>query len=111
MTKTVSNKEIVSKLFQKNYIYIPCKFRNNKTYLASQDELNVVRKSDLNNLQSECEILELRKSNLLENIANQDKILEEKLSKRKKINQQGKKEMLSYLDCDVTKDIKNVNKI
>ena len=62
-------------------------------------------------MQSECEILELRKSNLLENIANQDKILEEKLSKRKKINEQGKKEMLSYLDCDVTKDIKNVNKI
>ena len=92
------------------YIYIPCKFRNNKTYLASQDELNVVIKSDLNNLLSECEILELRKSNLLENIANQDKILEEKLSKRK-INQQGEKEMLSYLDCDVTKDIKNVNKI
>ena len=49
-----------------------------------------------------------RKSNLLENIANQDKILEEKLSE--KINQQVKEEMLFYWDCDVTKDIENVNK-
>ena len=68
-------------------MYIPRKFRNDKTYVTSQKELNVVRKNSLNNLQSECEILKLRKYNLLENIANQDKILEEKL-REGKINQQ-----------------------
>ena len=55
-------------------MYIPRKLRNDKTYVISQEELNVVRKNDLNNLLSECEILELRKNNLLKNIANQDKI-------------------------------------
>ena len=55
-------------------MYIPHKLRNDKTYVISQEELNVVRKNDLNNLLSECEILELRKNNLLKNIANQDKI-------------------------------------
>ena len=77
--------------------------------MASEEELKVARKNDLNNLQSECEILKLRKTNLLENIANQDKILEEKL-RAGKINQQVKKEILFYWDCDVTKDIENVNK-
>ena len=41
----------------------------------------LVRKNDLNNLPSERELLKLKK-NLLENIANQDKILEEKLKER-----------------------------
>ena len=72
---------------QEEPMYIPRKFRNDKTYVTSQKELNVVRKNSLNNLQSECEILKLRKYNLLENIANQDKILEEKL-REGKINQQ-----------------------
>ena len=56
-------------------MYIPRNFRNDKTYVTSHEELNVVRKNYLNNLQLECEILKL-KNNLLENIANQDKILE-----------------------------------
>ena len=60
-------------------------------------------------MQSECEILKLRKNNLLENIGNQDKILEEKL-REGKINRQIKKEILFYWDCDVTKDIEYVNK-
>ena len=55
-------------------MYIPHKLSNDKTYVISQEELNVVRKNDLNNLLSECEIVELRKNNLLKNIANQDKI-------------------------------------
>ena len=55
-------------------MYIPRKFRNDKP-----QELSIVRKNDLNNLQSECEILKLRKNSLLEKIAHQDKILEEKL--------------------------------
>ena len=63
----------------------------------------------MNNLQSECEILKLRKNELLENIANQDKISEEKLRKLK-INQQVKKKILFYWDCDVTEDTENVNK-
>ena len=37
-------------------MYIPCKFRNDKTYVTLQEELNV-RKNDLNNLQSECQIV------------------------------------------------------
>ena len=37
-------------------MYIPRKFRNDKTYVTLQEELNV-RKNDLNNLQSECEIV------------------------------------------------------
>ena len=32
-------------------------------HLTSQEELNVVRKNDLNNLLFECEILKLRKNN------------------------------------------------
>ena len=71
-------------------MYIPRTFRNDKTYVTSQEELNDVRKNDLNDLQSECAILKLRKNNLLENIANQDKILEEKL-REGKINQKVKK--------------------
>ena len=63
-------------------MHIPCKFRNGKTYVTSQEELNI-RKNDLNNLHLECEILKLRKNNLLENIANQDKALEEKLREGK----------------------------
>ena len=36
-----------------------------QTYATSQEGLNVVRKNDLNNLQSECEVLKLRKNNCL----------------------------------------------
>ena len=85
-------------------MYIPRKFRNDKP-----QELSIVRKNDLNNLQSECEILKLRKNSLLENIAHQDKILEEKLWEKKR-NQQVKKEILFYWNYDVTRDIENVNK-
>ena len=88
----------------KEPMYIPRKFRNDKP-----QELSIVRKNDLNNLQSECEILKLRKNSLLENIAHQDKILEEKLWEEKR-NQQVKKEILFYWDYDVTRDIENVNK-
>ena len=84
--------------------YIPRKFRNDKP-----QELSIVRKNDLNNLQSECEILKLRKNSLLENLAHQDQILEEKLWEEKR-NQQVKKEILFYWDYDVTRDIENVNK-
>ena len=87
-------------------MYIPHKFRNGKTYVTSQEELKVARKNYLKNLQAECEILKLRKNNLLENIA---KILEEKLRERK-LNQQVKKEILFYWDFNVTKDIENFNK-
>ena len=64
-----------------------------QTYVTSQEELSVVRKTDLNNLHnllSEREILKLRKNNLLENIAIQDKILEEKLREGKIHQQRGK---------------------
>ena len=61
---------------QEKSMYIPHKFRNEKTYVTSQEELNIVRKNDVNNLQSECEIVKLRKNNFLESISNQDKILE-----------------------------------
>ena len=44
-------------------MYIPHKLRNNKTNVTSQEALNVVRKNDLNNLQSKCQILKLRKNN------------------------------------------------
>ena len=57
-------------------MYIPHKFRNEKTYVTSQEELNIVRKNNVNNLQSECEIVKLRKNNFLESISNQDEILE-----------------------------------
>ena len=89
--------------------YIPRKFRNDKTFCNIKEELNFVSKNYLNNLKSECDMLKLRKNNLIENIAVQDKILQEKLSKQK-INQQVKKEIFFYWDCDVTKDIENVNK-
>ena len=61
---------------QEKSMYIPHKFRNEKTYVTSQEELNIVRKNDVNNLQSECEIVKLRKNNFLESISNQDEILE-----------------------------------
>ena len=101
--------DLYGECLQEEPMHIPCKFRNDKAYVTSQEELNIVRKNDLNNLQSECEVLKLRKNNLLENIANQDKILEEKL-REGKINQQVKKEILFYWDYDVTKEIENVNK-
>ena len=41
---------------QEEHMYIPRKFRNDKKYVTSQEGLNVVRKNDLNNLQSQCEI-------------------------------------------------------
>ena len=69
--------DLCKEWLQEDPMYIPRKFRNDKTYITSQEELNISRKSYLNNLKSECEILKLRKNNLLENIANQDKILEE----------------------------------
>ena len=69
--------DLCKEWLQEDPMYIPRKFRNDKTYVTSQEELNISRKSYLNNLKSECEILKLRKNNLLENIANQDKILEE----------------------------------
>ena len=69
--------DLCKEWLQEDPMYIPPKFRNDKTYVTSQEELNISRKSYLNNLKSECEILKLRKNNLLENIANQDKILEE----------------------------------
>ena len=64
-------------------MYIPRKFRDAKKYKTSQEELNVVRKNDLNNLQLECEIRKLRKNNLLESSANQGKTTEKKLSEKK----------------------------
>ena len=69
--------DLCKEWLQEDPMYIPRKFRNDKTYVTSQEELNISRKSYLNILKSECEILKLRKNNLLENIANQDKILEE----------------------------------
>ena len=75
--------DLYGECLQEEPMYIPRKFRNDKTYVRSQEELNVVRENGLNNLQSKCEILKLRKNNLLENIANQDKILEEKLREGK----------------------------
>ena len=42
-------------------MYIPRKFKNDRTYVTSEEELNVFRKNDLSNLQSECEILKLKK--------------------------------------------------
>ena len=60
-------------------------------------------------MQTECEILNFRKNNLLENIVNQDKILEEKF-REGEINQQVNREILFYWHCDVTKDTENVNK-
>ena len=100
--------DLYGECLQEEPMDIPRKFRNNKSYVTSQEELKLVRKNDLNNLQSQHEILKLTKNNLLENIANQDKILEEKLIEEK-ITQQVKKEIL-YWDFDVTKDIENVNK-
>ena len=85
--------DLYRECLQEEPMYIPRKFKNDKTYVTSQEELNVFRKNDLSNLQSECEILKLKKNNLLENIAIQDKILEEKLRERK-IKQQIKKEIL-----------------
>ena len=82
--------DLYGECLQEVPMYIPRTFRNDKTYVTSQEELNDVRKNDLNDLQSECAILKLRKNNLLENIANQDKILEEKL-REGKINQKVKK--------------------
>ena len=68
--------DLYGQCLQEEPMYIPRKFRNDKTYVTSDEELNVVRKNDLNNLQAECEILKLRRNNLLENIANQDQKLE-----------------------------------
>lgn len=48
------------------------------TNVTSQEELvDVVRKNNLDNSQSECENLKFGKNNLIENVAHQDKILEE----------------------------------
>ena len=101
--------DLYGEFLQEEPMYIPRNFRNDEAYVTSQEESNVVRKNGLNNSQLECEILKLRKNNLLENIANQDNILEEKL-REGKINQHNKKEILFYWDCDVAKDIENVNK-
>ena len=46
-------------------MFIQGKFRNDKTYVTSQEELNVIRKNDHNSLQSESENLNVRKDNLL----------------------------------------------
>ena len=50
-------------------MFIPRKFRNSKTYVISQEELNIARKNDLSNVQP-FNVWKLRKNNLLENIAN-----------------------------------------
>ena len=42
-------------------------------HVKSQEEFNVIRKNDLNSLQSECEILKLRKNILLENFSKMQK--------------------------------------
>ena len=63
--------DLYGECLQEEPMYIPCNFRNDKTYVTSLEELNFVRKNDLKNMQSECETLKLRKNNLLENIANQ----------------------------------------
>ena len=41
--------DLYGECLQEEPIYIPRKFRNDKTYVTSQEELNVVRKNDLNN--------------------------------------------------------------
>ena len=75
---------------QEEPMFIQRKFRHEKTYVTTIQELTVVRKNYLDNLRSECEILNLRKNDLPENNANEDRILEEKSSVGK-INQQVKK--------------------
>ena len=45
--------DLYGECLQEEPMFIPHKFRNDKTYVTSQEELNVVRKYDLNNLQSE----------------------------------------------------------
>ena len=42
--------DLYGECLQEEPIYIPRKFRNDKTHVTSQEELNIVRKSDLNNL-------------------------------------------------------------
>lgn len=55
-----------------------------KIYVAWQEELKVVRKNGLSNFQPKCVILKLRNNNLIENIANQDKIPGKKLNEKKR---------------------------
>ena len=42
--------DLYGECLQEEPMYIPRKFRNDKTHVTSQEELNIVRKSDLNNL-------------------------------------------------------------
>ena len=56
--------DLYGECLQEEPEYIPRKFKNDKTYVTLQEELNV-GKSDFNNLQSESEILKLRKNNYL----------------------------------------------
>lgn len=55
-----------------------------KIYVVWQEELKVVRKNGLSNLQPKCLILKLRNNNLIKNIANQDKTPGKKLNEKKR---------------------------
>ena len=61
--------DVYGEYLQKEHMFVPRKFRNSKTYVTSQEELNIARKNDLSNVQS-FNVWKLRKNNLLENIAN-----------------------------------------
>ena len=64
--------ELYEECLAEEPIYIPRKFRNDKYHVNTVEERNIVMKSNIQKLQSECEILKLRRDNFASDIIKQD---------------------------------------
>ena len=65
--------DLYGECLQEEPVYIPRKFRNDKYYVHSNDELNSVQKFELQRFQSECEIFRIRRDNTTNEIFAIDK--------------------------------------
>ena len=59
------------------YIPKPRKFRNDKYHVMSTSEYACIQKFELQRLQSECEILKIRRDNFSDNLSNLDQEIDD----------------------------------
>ena len=68
--------DLYGQCLQEEPPYIPRKFRNDTYHTMSQQEKNVIAKSNLQRFQTECEILKLRRDHFTQKIIEKDNQLE-----------------------------------
>lgn len=99
--------DLYGECLQSEEMYIPRKFRNDKTHTKNQSEAQVIRKLELQKFQAECEILKIRKDNFASDIS----LLDEKVKNEIRNTTENVSLQLNLLkdyECFVKKDLKYI---